>query len=173
MVGARSLARPRSSGSDISFCAWSTHGNDASIVAAVSRTPGRISRAKARVGGKARLSEASAALAFSSVGASRRIEALRLLDSLANAAIVVLKFVIRSLSWPSLRISAPVVFAVPVEQARDVAVGLGAEQRLVDLGGALERAGRVLVGVVEGLGGGLPARGACRRRGRRPRSAWS
>ena len=33
--------------------ACSIHGNDASMVEGVSRTPGRMSRAKARVGGKA------------------------------------------------------------------------------------------------------------------------
>ena len=120
-MGARSWASPPSSLWANSLRIWSTHGNDASIVAAVSLTPGRMSRANARVGGNARLSEANAALAFASVGASRRIEALRSSDSLANAAIVVLKFVIRSLSWPSLRISAPVVFARALEQPRDVA----------------------------------------------------
>jgi hypothetical protein len=77
---------------------------------------GRISRANARVGGNARLSEASVALAFRSVPGSRPIEVLRLSCSLAKAPIVVLKFVIRSLSRPSLRISAPVVFAVPASR---------------------------------------------------------
>ena len=59
------------------------------------------------------MSEANAPLAFSSVGASSRIDALRLSDSDANAAVVRLKFVIRSLSCSSWRISAPAVRAVP------------------------------------------------------------
>ena len=59
------------------------------MVDAVSRTPGRISRAKARVGGNAALSESNALLALRSVGASSRIEARRLPDSDANVAVVV------------------------------------------------------------------------------------
>ena len=116
VVGARSSASPRNSSWESSLRISRTHGNDASIVAALSLTPGRISRANARVGGNARLSEASVALAFSSVPGSRPIEVLRLSCSLAKAPIVVLKFVIRSLSRPSLRISAPVVLAVPASR---------------------------------------------------------
>jgi hypothetical protein len=59
------------------------------------------------------LSEAKAALAFSSVGSSWRMDSRRLSDSDAKAAVVRLKLVIRSLSCSSLRISAPVVRAVP------------------------------------------------------------
>ena len=113
MAGESSSASPPSSCLETSRRVWAIHGNDASIVAGVSRTPGRISRANARVGGNAALREASAPLAFSSVGASSRIEVRRLSDSDANAAVVMLKFVIRSLSCSSLRISAPAVRAVP------------------------------------------------------------
>ena len=144
---------------ETSLRVWSIHGNDASIVAAVSRTPGRISRAKARVGGKARLSEASAALAFSSVGASRRIEALQVAPARSRTRAIV-RVEVRD-QVLELALVADQRAGRPrgaLEQAREVAVGLGAEQRLVDLGAALERGGRVLVGVVEGLGGRLAAR---------------
>ena len=60
-------ATPPSSCGPISGRAWSIHGSAASIVAGVSRTPGRISRANARVGGNAAFSEASARLAVASV----------------------------------------------------------------------------------------------------------
>ena len=113
MAGESSLTRPPSSLCETSGRVCAIHGNDASIVAGVSRTPGRISRANARVGGNAALSEANAVLAFSSVGASRRIVACRLSDSEAKAAVVRLKFVIRSLSCSSWRISAALVRAVP------------------------------------------------------------
>jgi hypothetical protein len=83
------------------------------IVAGVSRTPGRISRANARVGGNAALSDVSARLALISVPGSSRTERRRLRDSEANAAIVALKFVIRPRSAFSFWISAPVVRAVP------------------------------------------------------------
>jgi hypothetical protein len=89
------------------------HGNAASIVAGVSRTPGRISFANARVGGKAAFNDDSAAFALRSVGASSRTEAERLPDSLANAAIVVLRFVISPCSWDSFVSSASAVRAVP------------------------------------------------------------
>ena len=159
MAGARSWASPRSSRlARAAGASRATHGKDASIVAGVSRTPGRISRANARVGGNARLSEASAALAFSSVGASRRIEARRLASSLANAAIVVLKFVIRSLSRPSLRISAPVVRAVPFSSRATSRSGSVPSSASLTCGAAAQRPRRVLVGVVERLGGGLAAR---------------
>ncbi len=99
MAGESSLASPPSSFLPTSARVCSIHGNAASIVAGVSRTPGRISVANARVGGKAALSESNAAFALRSVGSSSRIEACRFVDSLANAAVVVLRFVIRSLSW--------------------------------------------------------------------------
>src|SRR3954469_7328900 len=92
VVGARSWASPRSSGCENSRCAWATHGKDALMVAAVSRTPGRISRANARVGGKARLRDVNAALAFSSVGASSRIDVRRLPDWLARGPLGGLEF---------------------------------------------------------------------------------
>ena len=92
------MASPPSSSWPTSARVWSIHGNAASIVAGVSRTPGRISVANARVDGNAALSESKAALALRSVGASSRIEACRLPDSDANVAVVVLRLVIRSLS---------------------------------------------------------------------------
>ena len=52
-------------------------------------------------------------LAVSSVSGSSRIEALQVAGLGGEAAIVVLKFVIRPRSAFSLRISAPVVRAVP------------------------------------------------------------
>ena len=72
-----------------------------------------ISCENARVDGNAAFSEASARLALVSVSGSSRIDVRRLPDSAANAAIVVLKFVISPRSAFSLRISAPVVRAVP------------------------------------------------------------
>ena len=98
LAGASSFASPPSSSSPTSACVCSIHGNAASIVAGVSRTPGRISVAKARVDGNAALSESKAALALRSVGASSRIEARRFVDSPANVAVVALRLVIRSLS---------------------------------------------------------------------------
>ena len=68
-------------------------------MAGVSRTPGRISVANARVDGNAALSESNALLALRSVGASSRIDARRFVDSDANVAVVRLRFVIRSWSW--------------------------------------------------------------------------
>jgi hypothetical protein len=59
------------------------------------------------------LSDANAVLAFSRVGASSRIDDCRLPASDANAAVVRLKLVIRSLSCSSWRIRAPAVRAVP------------------------------------------------------------
>src|SRR5207342_1144864 len=97
------LARPPSSLGASSFLVWATQGYDTAIIAGVARTPGRISRANARVGGKAALRLANALLALLIVGPSSRMEALRLSDCEANAAIVVLKFEIRSLSCSSLR----------------------------------------------------------------------
>ena len=73
------------------------------MVAAVWLTPGRISRAKARVFGNEAFSESRALLAFASVGPSRRIEARRSTASDAVAATVLLKFVTRSFSCSSLR----------------------------------------------------------------------
>src|SRR3954466_3968184 len=84
---------PPSSAGDTSLRIWAIHGNAAVIVAGVSRTPGRISRANARVGGNAALSAANARLALSSVGASSRIGVRRLPASDANAAVVPLKLV--------------------------------------------------------------------------------
>ena len=99
--------------------ACSIHGNAAAIVAGVARTPGRISRAKARVGGNASLSDASAPLAFSSVGASSRIEARRFDSSDASAAIVVLKLDTSSPSCTSLRTSPAAALAAPsISRAR-------------------------------------------------------
>src|SRR3954453_9888402 len=86
VVGARSCASPRSSGLENSRWAWAIHGKDALMVAGVSRTPGRMSRANARVGGKARLSDAKVALAFSSVGANSRIDVRRVPDVLHRGA---------------------------------------------------------------------------------------
>ena len=123
--GRRAPSRP------ISGRAWSIHGNAASIVAGVSRTPGRISRANARVGGNASLSDASARLALSSV-------ARQLADRGAagcpprtrTRAIVALKLVIRPCSAFSLRISAPRGAGGAVDQPREVRLGLDAQERL-------------------------------------------
>jgi hypothetical protein len=80
VAGESSSASPPSSpGRRARAC--SIHGNAASIVAGVSRTPGRISVANARVGGNAALSESNALLALRSVGASSRIVARRFVDS--------------------------------------------------------------------------------------------
>ena len=100
------------------------------------------------------------ALAFSSVGASRRIDALRLARlarERRHRAVEVRDQVLQQALVADQRAGR---LRRPLEQPRDVAVGLGAQQGLVDLGAALERGGRVLVGVVEGLGRGLPAGGA-------------
>ncbi len=88
-------------------------GNAASIVAAVSFTPGRISIANARVGGKAALSALNAALAVASVLGRMATAARRLASSAASAAIVVLKLDTRSLSWVSLRTRPADVRAAP------------------------------------------------------------
>ena len=77
-------------------------GSAASIVAGVSRTPGMISRAKARVGGNAALSLSSAGLAASSTSRQHAHAcARRSFCSAASAPVVMLKLVIRSLSWSS------------------------------------------------------------------------
>ena len=55
-AGCRSPTRPCSSAGETSARVWRIHGNAASIVAGVSRTPGMISRANARVGGNAAFS---------------------------------------------------------------------------------------------------------------------
>ena len=93
--GARPATPARASGA--------IHGNDASIVAGVSRTPGRISRAK-----RARRRERRVQLVERRVRpleharAAARSSARRLSSSAANAAIVRLKFVTKSLSCSSL-----------------------------------------------------------------------
>src|SRR5687767_9646228 len=97
VAGRRSRTRPWSSAGDTSARVWSIHGNDASIVAGVSRTPGRISRANARVGGNDAFSESNAGRARSRTRGSSAIVSRRLFSSDANAAVVVLKLVIRSL----------------------------------------------------------------------------
>ncbi len=119
MAGVRSSSSPPSSGCPTSARTCSTHGKAASIVAAVWRTPGRISIAHARVGGNARLSDAKAALAIASVGASSLIEARRFPSSEANAPIVRLKLTIRSSSADSLRTRPADVRAAPsISRAR-------------------------------------------------------
>ena len=72
------------------------------MVAGVCSTPGMSSSAKARVGGKARLSASKAVLAACSVGGSSRMVASRSPERDANAAMVRLKLVMRSLSCSSL-----------------------------------------------------------------------
>src|SRR3954453_14799667 len=107
VVGWSWRARPRSSLGPSRRRVWAIHGNDAAMVEGVARTPGRISRANARVGGKAPLSAANARLALRSVGDSSRIVAWRLFDWAANAPVVTLKLVIRFCSALSLLSSAP------------------------------------------------------------------
>ena len=97
---------PCSSGCDSSARVWRIHGKPASIVAGVSRTPGMISSANARVDGKAAFRSSSAGLAASSTSGSSAIVSRRLPSSEASAAIVVLKFVMRFLSWFSREDSA-------------------------------------------------------------------
>src|SRR3954452_21004606 len=81
---------------------WRTHGNEAVLVGAVSRTPGRISRANARVGGNARLGLANVELArFSTPGSCATVERSSV-ERLAKEPIVVLKFVTRSFRFWSL-----------------------------------------------------------------------
>ena len=110
-----------------------THGNDASIVAALSLTPGRISRANARVGGNARLSEASVALAFLSVAreqADRGAEVVLLAREGAHRGVEVRDQVLEQALVADQRAGR---LRRAREQARDVARRLGAEQALVDL----------------------------------------
>ena len=80
------------------------------MVAGVSRTPGIISSAHARVGGKAALSESSVGLAASRTSGSSAIVSRRLPSSDASAPVVVLKLVMRSLSWFSRELSAAKTF---------------------------------------------------------------
>ena len=81
-------------------------------MAGVSLTPGRISRAKARIGGKAAFRLSSAGFACSSTSGSRWIVCWRLSDSAANAATVRLKFVTKSLSCASLAESSSETLAL-------------------------------------------------------------
>ena len=113
VAGDSCCTRPRSSDCPSSSRVCVIHGKLALIVAGVSRTPGRISRANARVLGNELLSEVSALSAVSSVGASRWIDWRRLPDCDANDAIVVLKFVIRSLSDASFWSRPLVVLSRP------------------------------------------------------------
>ena len=113
--------RPCSSVGPSSARVCAIHGNAASIVAAVSRTPGRISRAKARVFGNAALRLSSA-----------RVGALQRRAEQADRARAgspparpsrrpcVLKFVTRSCSCSSLRPRPSVVAA---QAARSGATG--------------------------------------------------
>ena len=84
---------------DRSARVWRIQGKPAAIVAGVSRTPGMISSANARVGGKAALRLSSAGLAASSTSGSSATVSLRLPSSDASAPMVVLKLVMSSLSW--------------------------------------------------------------------------
>ena len=137
-------ARPRSSGRSPA----SIHGNAASIVAGVSRTPGRISRANARVGGNAALSDASAALAFSSVGASSRIEVrrLRVLGGERGHRDVEVRDEVLELRLVAHEPGGGRAGAL--DQPAEVLLGLGAEQRLVDLRLRARGGPGVVVGVV-------------------------
>ena len=85
------------------------HGNDALIVAAVSLTPGRISFENALSGGNAWFRCRNVLLAVVSTPGSRRMVVCSAVAWLANAAIVVLKFVTRSLSASSWRASIAAV----------------------------------------------------------------
>ena len=106
MAGWRSATSPWSSAGDISARAWVSHGKAALIVAGVSSTPGIISSAHARVDGNAAFRLSSAGWAAASVSGSSWMVWRRFPSCEASAAIVVLKFVIRSFSWTSRLASA-------------------------------------------------------------------
>ena len=127
------------------------------MVAGVSRTPGRISRANARVGGNASLSEASARVGVHErrrEQPDRALQVRRLARERAHRRVEVRDQVLEQALVADQRAARA---RRALEQARDVALRLGAEQRLVDAGAAAQRHGRVLVGVVERLGRGLAA----------------
>src|SRR4051794_20776064 len=69
--GRRSLTRPCSSAGETSARVCAIHGNDAATVAGVSRTPGRISREKARSGGDEWVRGGGGVFAFSSTSGGR------------------------------------------------------------------------------------------------------
>jgi hypothetical protein len=115
------------------------------------------------------LSEAKRVLASRASARSSRIEARRFADSTANAAIVALKLVIRSLSWLLVAVE-PRRGARCRDQPREVLARLGAEERLETCAGrALGR--DVVVGVVERLRDRSGRAPTGRRRGSRPPSA--
>ena len=89
-------------------------GNAPAIVAGVSRTPGRISRAKGARRRERRVERRRApGCAVASVGPSAADRRAQVRAREPSEAIVVLKFVTRSLSWPSLRASPSVARPVP------------------------------------------------------------
>ena len=118
-AGWRSSTRPWSSAGESSARVWRIHGKPASIVAGVSRTPGIISSAHARVDGKAAFRLSSAGPAASSTCGSSWIVARRFDSSAASAPMVVLKLVIRSFSEPSREDSAAKIFCwLPISLER-------------------------------------------------------
>ena len=151
LAGASSFASPPSSSSPTSARVCSIHGNAASIVAGVSRTPGRISVANARVDGNAALSESKAALALRSVGAQladRGPQVRRLARERRRRGVEVGDQVLEL-----VLVAGELVGGVrrAADQPRDVAAGLGAEQRLEHLRGRALGGGDVVERVVEGL----------------------
>ena len=136
VVGRSCATRPPSSAGPTSARTCRIQGKDAAIVAGVSRTPGRISRANARVGGKERLRASNARSAWARVGGSWRIVVRRLFCSAANAPIVVLKLEISPWSWDSLRPRPADVFWRP---ARSLERSSGSMPRTASLITALLR----------------------------------
>ncbi len=110
IAGWSSSTSPWSSAGDSSAVVWRTQGKPASIVAGVSRTPGIISSAHARVSGNAAFRLSSAGPAASSTSGSSAIVSRRLTCSPASAPIVMLKFEIRSPSCTSRDESAAKIF---------------------------------------------------------------
>ena len=143
--------RARSCRRSLRVC--TSHGEPALIVAGSSRMPGSSSTPALRNGGSALFRWRSAGRASSSVGASCWMEAERLVDSAASAPAVVLKFVIRSLSDPSVDASLVNTSRCAADQVREV-VRMLAQERLVHDRASCARLTAVAEGLVDPLAAG-------------------
>ena len=112
--GCRSPISVPSSGLENSSFACEIHGVNAVIVAGVSSTPGVRSRAKPSSWGSVASRLTREVRAFSRVGPSRWMAAVRLVCSRAKIAKKRLKFVMKSFSCSSLVPSAVVTLASPL-----------------------------------------------------------
>ena len=154
VAGESSLRRGRRApAGETSLRVCAIHGNDASIVAGVSRTPGRISRANARVGGNDGVERGERAVgvlrASAPAGGSSAAGCRASRGERRHRRVEVGDQVLERVLVADQRAGG--LARCRAIRRGEVAVGLGAEQRLEDLRGRLLGGRDVVVGVVERL----------------------